>query len=188
MINADPKVIAQIDSVLEQLLLAQVKLDAQSKEFEDQQAVAALEFHERIAPQREEIDELWQQIAALIASNRSMLVKRGRRAFFTRIASIELERLANSQRVSDPEIAMGIIQGLKATPEVTTVVREARFDPVKFGLWLKRNPQYRSDFIGLLFRPPSGTRLHVRPNTTYAVEHGDTLVAPPGELTHDVMS
>lgn len=188
MISADPKVIAQIDAALERLLAAQVRLDAASKEFEDRQTAAALEFHERIAPLREEIDGLWRQIASLIASNRSMLVKRGRRAFFTRIASIEIERLATGLRVTDPEIAMSIAQGLKATPEVTTSVRETRFDPAKFSLWLKKNPQYRTDFNGLLFRPPSGTRLHVRPTTTYAVEVGDALVSPPQELTHDVMS
>lgn len=187
MVDVDPGlVIEEVDLILEALFLAEDRLKRASLKFEDQQRAEAIAHHAAIAPTLAEIDKLGAQLDALIAANRTLLIKRGRKGFATDIARLVLERTSSTSRVTDPALVMERARKEGITREISVVNHEWRFDLKKFSKFLRWHRKYRSLFEDLIFRPVSKTRWHIEPKSTYTISSGSGLVMTPDAVTVEV--
>lgn len=180
MVRVDPQpIIDELDSVLEELLAAEARLNAASQRFEDQQRVEALKHHAKIAPILGHIDALTARLNALIDENRAVLIKRGRKGFVTELARLEFERTSPKPRVTDHAMVMEIARRLGVTREIATAPSEWQFDSKKFFTWLRWNRKYRDMFEEYIFNPVSRMVWHIYPLPAYALTtNADPAVIP----------
>ncbi len=182
------RIIDQIDHILEELFLAEARLNKASRDFEDRQRAEAIKHHAAIAPILEHIDKLTDELNAVIEQNRSSLLKRGQRSFVTDIAKLEFDKSSTKARVTDPAMIMEIARAAGITREVAKAVNVWQYDPRKFFRFLRWNRRYRKLFEDYIFRPVSRMVWHIYPLSSYVASVVGDSSQTPNPLTIEVKS